>query len=245
MRLNDCAVLLRALSVWIVATAGALQVSTANQSISNPGIAGAKLESVSLDESGRVATVRIRNLSDTDITAFDLVIQTTSAEKHPTAADFSFRLRDLIFGIQSGVAEAIHPGSTYDEVVNVTSKNLKIDLDVVVYSDATAEFSNREIFLGIMAQRQAATEAAKQTEEIVRSSASKADALYRLTTLWEQSKADRPLMTPLLANHLYNLRIQKANSEADQQRMMLDYADERRKEAQFFSFHANLQRRAQ
>jgi hypothetical protein len=72
MRLNDCAVLLRALSVWIVATAGALQVSTANQSISNPGIAGAKLESVSLDESGRIATVRIRNLSDTDITAFDL-----------------------------------------------------------------------------------------------------------------------------------------------------------------------------
>jgi hypothetical protein len=245
MRLKGYAVLLWVLSVCTVATAGALQAVTVNPSVAHSGILGAKIESVSFDELGRAATVRIRNLSDKDITAFDLVIQTTSPGKRPSASDFSYRLKDLVFGIQSGVAEGIHPGGTYDEVVNVASRNANIDLDVVVYSDATAEFSNREIFLGIMAQRQAATDAAKETEEIIRSSASKADAVYRLTTLWEESKADHPLMTPLLANHLYNLRNQKANSETDQKRMMQDYADQNGKEAQFFSFHANLQRRAQ
>lgn len=213
-------------------------------SIPSP-IIGAKVESVKLDPSGQTSTVRIRNLSDKTITAFDFVIQSTPSGRPPQISDFSYSLRDLLPGTHVTPIEGIAPGKSHDEVLHISSAGVAVDLDVVVYSDATAEFSNREMFIQIMAGRKALADAAGETADIIRGSLSKAEAVYRLTQVWEESKMDHPLIAPFLETHLFNLRNLPGDSEAEQKKNLAEYADKNEKDAEFLSFHANLHRRTQ
>lgn len=224
----------------------ALQIidSGSDQPITPSQIAGAKVESIKLDSSGRTSTIRIRNLSDKDITAFDLVIR-PAANKRADRSAAAHQLRDVLAGIQTGHMEGVHPGDSYDQVLNIGSKDVTVALDVVVYSDATAEFSDREMLMQIIAERKAVADAARQTEEIIRGSASKAEAVYKLTQLWEESKERHLPTAPLLENDLSNLRSQPDGSDVEQKLQMAEYADQRHKEAEFFSLHANLRRRTQ
>ncbi|HEY6252438.1 MAG TPA: hypothetical protein VI685_20985 [Candidatus Angelobacter sp.] len=226
---------------------GAFQAtsSTSDQQLNPVLVTGAKVESIKLDPSSQTTTVRIRNLSDKDITAFGLVIQKMVPGKRPEISDISHSIRDLLPGTDTIPIEGIRPGAARDEVLNVSSADVTVALGVVVYSDATAEFSNREMLMQIMAERKATMDAARQTEEIVRSSSSKAEAVYRLTQLWEESRMNHLLTASQLETHLYNLKNQHADSEAGQKREMMDYADKNEKDAEFLSFHANLRRRAQ
>lgn len=228
-------------------TAGPLQVasSTPDTTLSPSPVTGAKVESIALDPSGQTSVVHIRNLSDKDITAFDLMIQATPPGKKPRISDRSHSLRDILAGVHTGHTEAIHPGAAYDQVLNIAANNVTVDLDVVVYSDATAEFSDREMLIQIMAERKATADAAKQTEEIIRSSSSKAEAITKLTQLWEEARFNHSITAALLKDHLYNLKNQPGDSDAEQKLHMTEYADQSGKEAEFFSLHANLHRRTQ
>src|SRR5262249_2098397 len=148
-------------------------------------------------------------------------------------------------GIQVGQREGLHPGASYDDVVNIPGPvvNVTADLNVVVFSDATAEFSDREMLMQIVAERKATADAAKQTEEIIRGSSSKAEAIAKLTQLWEEARYNHSITASLLKHHLYNLKNQQGDSDADQKLRMTEYADKSNKEAEFFSLHANLHRR--
>lgn len=232
---------------FAIITTGPLQATTSkpDRALRPSPITGAKVESVTLDPSGQTSTVRIRNLSDKDITAFDLVVQAKSQERRPSISDTSHHLRDILAGLRTGHAEAIHPGVAYDEVLNIAANDVNVDLDVVVYSDATAEFSDREMLMQIIAERKATADAAKQTEEIIRGSSSKAEAITRLTQLWEEARFNHSIMASLLKDHLYNLKNQPGDSDAEQKLHMAEYADKSSKEAEFFSLHANLHRSAQ
>ncbi len=208
-------------------------------------VTGATVERITLDQSSHTATVTIRNLSDKPITAFDLVIRTVRTGRQPDVSDASFRLEDLLLGISAGKLEGIRPGETFDEVIQGVQNNVAAELDLVVFSDASTEFTNREMLMHVISGRKAIANADNQTKEIIRSASSKEEAMDKLIRLWEESKETAPLMTPVLENHLYNLKNQHGLSAADEKQRMLDYADKNEKDAQFISVHANLHRRAQ
>ena len=232
--------------LFALCTAGALQTtsSVSSQSANMPAITGAQVEAITLDQSTHHATIRIRNLSDKPITAFDLVICTAPKGKQPEVSDFSYRLRDLL-GIRPGLTHEIQPGGSFEEVIYVDSVNVTIDLDLVVFNDASAEFTNREMLMQVMAERKAEMDAENKTKEIIRNSSSKEEAVDKLTRAWEESKETAPLQTHALENHLYNLKHQQPDSAADEKRQILDYADQTEKDAQFMALHVNLHRRAQ
>ena len=232
---------------FILTAAEALQTTNpvSSQPLNSPSITGAKVEGIRLDPSTHTATITVRNLSDQPITAFDLVIRAAPKGNPSDVSDSSFRLKDMLLGINAGKTEGIRPGGSLDEVVNVSSDKLTVDLDLVVFSDASAEFTNREMLMQVMAGRKAIMDADNQTKEIIRSASSKEEAVDKLTRLWEESKEAAPLMTPVLENHLYNLKNQHAYSAAEEKQKMMDYADKNEKDAQFISLHANLHRRAQ
>ncbi len=210
-----------------------------------PSITGAKVEGIKLDLSSHTATVTIRNLSDKPITAFDLAIRTIRAGRQPDVSDTFFRLEDMLLGVNSGKLEGIRSGETFDEVIQGVSNNVTAALDLVVFSDASAEFTNRKMLMHVMTGRQAIADADNQTKEIIRNASSKEEAIDKLTRLWEESKETAPLMTPILETHLYNLKNQHEQSSADERQRMMDYADKNEKDAQFISVQANLHRRAQ
>jgi len=206
---------------------------------------GAKVENVTLDQSGHQATITIRNLSDKEITAFDLIVKTEPEGKEPSLSDVSYSLKDFLPGITAGLIQGILPGKSFDEVVSVRSRNVTIDLDLVVFGDASAEFVNDDMLAQVMAERKAIMDANNQTKDIIRNASSKEEAIDKLTRLWEESKETHPLMTTNLENHLYNLKNQKGNSQAEEQQKMMDYANRKEKEGQFVALHCDLHRRAQ
>ncbi len=244
MRFKRIGVIALSVLLW-----GICKAQTANPASSQPAtlptITGAKVEEIKLDRSTHTATVTIRNLSDQPVTAFDLVIRAARTDRQPDVSDESFRLKDLLLGISAGKGEGIRPGETFDEVIEGVSSNVAVDLDLVVFNDASAEFTNRAMLLHLMATRKAIADADNQTKEIIRNASSKEEAIDKLTRLWEESKETAPLTTPVLQNHLYNLKHQQGESEAEEHQRMMDYADRNEKDAQFISVHANLHRRAQ
>jgi len=244
MRLKRIAAIALSVLLWGICKAQTTS-TVSNQPVTSPPIAGAKVEGIKLDRSSRTATVTIRNLSDKPITAFDLVIRKIRTDRQPDVSDASFRLEDMLLGINAGKSEGIRPGESFDEVLHEVSNNVTADLDLVAFSDASAEFTNREMLMHVMAGRQAIADADNQTKEIIRNASSKEEVMDKLTRLWEESKETAPLMTPVLENHLYNLKNQHGQSAADEQQRMMDYAEKNEKEAQFISIHANLHRRAQ
>jgi hypothetical protein len=219
--------------------------SVSSQPVTLPSITGAKVEGIVLDLSSHTATVTIRNLSDKPITAFDLVIRRVRTDRQPGVSDAFFRLEDMLVGVIAGKLEGIRSGETFDEVIQGVANNVTADLDLVVFSDASAEFTNHNMLMHVMTGRQAIANADNQTKEIIRNASSKEEAIDKLTRLWEESKETAPLMTPVLETHLYNLKNQHEQSAADERQRMMDYADKNEKDAQFISVQANLHRRAQ
>ena len=71
--------------------------------IANTRLIGAKVENVTLDQSGHQATVTIRNLSDKEITAFGLMAQIKPTGKAPDLSDVSYNLKDFLPGMVSGM----------------------------------------------------------------------------------------------------------------------------------------------
>lgn len=208
-------------------------------------ITGAKVEQIKLDGSSHTATVTIRNLSNQTITAFDLAVHKIRTSGKSDISDTSFRLEDLLLGINSGQIEGIRPGETYDEIIQNVSNNVTVDVDFVAFSDASTEFTNPEMVKQVISARKAIVDADNRTKEIIRNASSKEEAIDNLTRLWEESKETAPLMTPTLETHLYNLKHQHSQSAADEQQRMLEYADKNEKDAQSVSFHTNLHRRTQ
>jgi hypothetical protein len=208
-------------------------------------ITGAKVEQIKLDDSSHTATVTIRNLSNQTITAFDLAVHKIRTSGKSDISDTSFRLEDLLLGINSGQIEGIRPGETYDEIIQNVSNNVTVDVDFVAFSDASTEFTNPEMVKQVISARKAIVDADNRTKEIIRNASSKEEAIDNLTRLWEESKETAPLMTPTLETHLYNLKHQHSQSAADEQQRMLEYADKNEKDAQSVSFHTNLHRRTQ
>lgn len=250
MRLRALIVLLFFLSTasWTVALLYMPREANAGlliTQLNSSPITGARVDRVIVDESSRTVTVTVRNMSDNPITAFDLVIHTFSADKQSDMSDISFRLEDLLLGISAGKSAGIRPGETFDEVIHGVAANMAIDLDLVVFSDASAEFTNREMLMRVMAARKAIADANNRTKEIIRTASTKEEAIDQLTRLWEESKETAPLMTPVLQTHLYNLKNQHGQSVDDEKQLMLNYADKNEKDARFISFHASLHGRAQ
>ena len=130
-------------------------------------------------------------------------------------------------------------------VIHDVTANVVVALDLIVFSDASAEFTNREMLMHVMAARKAIVDANNRTKEIIRTALTKEEAIDRMTRLWEESKETAPLMTPVLQTHLYNLKNQHGQSVEDEKRLMLSYADKNEKDALFISFHASLHGRAQ
>ena len=75
-------------------------------------ITGARVDRVEVNQALHTATVTIHNISDSPITAFDLVIH-SSADKQLDMSDASFLLEDLLLGISAGKLEGIRPGDTF------------------------------------------------------------------------------------------------------------------------------------
>jgi len=208
-------------------------------------ITGAKVDDIRLDDASKTATVTIRNVSDKTITAFDLAVRRIPMSGKSDISNTSFRLVDLLLGISAGRLEGIRPGETFDEILQGVSNNVTVDIDFVAFSDASSEFTNPEMLKHVITVRKAIADANNQTKDIIRNASSKEEAISNLTLLWEESKATAPFATATFATHLYNLKNQHGESEADEQHLMLEYANKNEKDAQFISVHANLHGRAQ
>jgi len=245
-RCNEADVNMRlkySLSILILFSIFALGQSPAGN-LRPSAIVGAKVESITPGQSAHTANIRIRNLADKDITAFSLALRVVDAQGKQHV---SGTIQDILPGIEVGRREGIHPGAFFDYVTNISDSagSMTAELSVVVFSDTTAEFTDREMLMQIMAERKAVSDAAKQTADIIHSSSSKAEAIAKLTQAWEEARYNRSLTASLLRDHLYNLQNQRGDSEADQQQRMAEYADRSGKEAEFFLLHAGLHGRTQ
>ncbi len=133
---------------------------------------GAAVENIRLEDSSKVAFIRIVNNSGKDITAFNLSVDVTF--KNDKASHFE-HMTDFLPGITSGGREALHPGNSYEVRIDAPAGELlsaNAKLDVVAYADLSADVDkNQDALVRLVASRKSDALAQERSAEIINAAA--------------------------------------------------------------------------
>jgi hypothetical protein len=142
-----------------------LSVCSVSSWAQSPPIVGATIQTAHYDPQTKAITIRILNTSQRDITAYNITLAVTYADgtsgSSELATDF---IGPMIHGRPGFTA-----GTSHDEVTSETKAvtNTRPVLDVVVYSDQTAEVQNERAFKQLVARRQAKVLAHQKVNEVI------------------------------------------------------------------------------
>ncbi len=185
--------LMRRISLPFVLACLILAVSTHAQQQPKAGTVegmGATVDSIQIDATSGVATVRITNISTKDITAYNLSLDVVYSNGRETHTERQTDLLGLMLTIQAAPPGAFpsngsfHPGETREETVSVAgsasygaASRVNGTVDAVVYADRTADVKNEAALKRILANRRAAAQASIEALKIIRGNLANANVV--------------------------------------------------------------------
>jgi hypothetical protein len=146
---------------------------------------GAVVQTWNYDPATNIVTAKIVNTSHKDITAFNIAIKETYADGHVSEHELLEELVGKILaakelqGDHSREAESFrklygdggfHPGEVHNEQIPVDSELTRFEavIDVVTYTDGTADSTNKDGLQRIVDERQAVVASKKMATEIIK-----------------------------------------------------------------------------
>jgi hypothetical protein len=168
---------IRALKLTSIFALCSLAVAWGQGPPSNFGIA---MQTWHYDQQTHVVTVALTNTSQKDITAYQFTARIDYADGTSSLANkfrqFSVEKKDhdlmLLPDAPKNQVLVLLPGATKDELLPVTKNvtNVSILVDLVAFSDLTAEVHNEAAFNSLIAMRKAEAMAVRLVNEIIRQS---------------------------------------------------------------------------
>ena len=166
------------ITVFVIALA--LRASTSL--LASPPI-GAVVQTWHYDPLTNIVTLKIVNTSHKDITAFNIAIKETYADRRVDKHELLEELvgKILAFKELQGTSHeasfrkqygdgAFHPGEVHDEIVPVQPgfTNIEATIDVVTYIDGTADSNNNDGLQRIVDERKATVASKKMATEAIK-----------------------------------------------------------------------------
>jgi hypothetical protein len=164
-------------SLFISACAFAVQPLRASPQI------GAVVQTWHYDAQTNLVTATVVNLSQKDITAYNISIKETYADGHVNSHELLCEYAGRMVLVQElmGVADEadirkrfgdglFHPGESRNEIIGVQPglRNFEAVVDVVAYTDQIAEATNNAALQRLVEERKASAASTKMANEIIR-----------------------------------------------------------------------------
>jgi hypothetical protein len=227
---------------------------------------GAVVQTWHYDPHTNLVTATVVNTSHKDITAFNIAIKETYADGHVNSHELLEEYAGLIVFVQEskGIADEagirkqfgdglFHPGEGRKEIIGVQPglQNFEAVVDVVAYTDQTAEATNNDALRRLLEERSASAASTRMANEIIQAAladqndadpaATAAKEIQDRITVWKAQKHTTVDFEPGVADGVVEeLRVISSHPLTDKRNGLTQYLAKSEKRLATFSPHAQL-----
>jgi hypothetical protein len=227
---------------------------------------GAVVQTWHYDPQTNSVTATVVNASHKDITAYNISIKETYADGHVNSHELlcEYAGRDIFVQEYKGTAaEAdirkqfgdglFHPGESRNEIIGVqpSLQNFEAVVDVVAYTDQTAEATNNDALQRLVEERKASAASTRMANEIIQAAladpndadpaATAAKEIQDRITVWKAQKHTTVDFEPGVAKGVVDeLRAISSHPLTDKRNALTQYLTKSEKRLAKFSPHAEL-----
>ncbi len=227
---------------------------------------GAVVQTWHYDPQTNMVTATVVNVSHKDITAYNISIKETYADGHVNSHELLCEYAGRIVFVQEvkGTADEadirkqfgdglFHPGESRNEIIGVQPglQNFEAVVDVVAYTDQTAEATNNDALQRLLEERKASAASTRMANEIIQAAladpndadpaATAAKEIQDRITVWKAQKHTTVDFEPGVAKGVVDeLRAISSRPLTDKRNALTQYLTKSKKRLATFSPHAEL-----
>jgi hypothetical protein len=218
------------------------------------------------DPQANIVTATVVNLSHKDITAYNISIKETYADGHANSHELLCEYAGMMAFVQEfkGTADEanirkqfgdglFHPGESRNELIPVqpSLQNFEAVVDVVAYTDQTAEATNNDALQRLLEERKASVASTRMANEIIQAAltdpndadpaATAAKEIQDRITVWKAQTHTTVEFDPGVAKGVVEeLRKISSHPLTDKRNALTQYLTKSEKRLATFSLHAAL-----
>jgi hypothetical protein len=238
----------------------------ASQSLRASPPIGAVVQTWHYDAQTNLVTATVVNVSHKDITAFNIAIKETYADGHVNSHELLEEYAGLVGFVEEAKGTAdeadirkqfgdglFHPGESRNEIIGVQPglKDFAAVVDVVAYTDQTAEATNNDGLQRLLEERKASIASTQMANEIIQAAladpndadpaATAAKAIQDRITVWKAQTHTTVDFEPGVASGVVEeLRAISSHPLTDKRNALTKYLTKSEKRLATFSPHAQL-----
>ena len=227
---------------------------------------GAVVQIWHYDPQTNLVTATVVNVSHKDITAYNISIKETYADGHVNSHELLCEHAGMAVFVQEfkGTADEanirkqfgdglFHPGESRNEIIGVQPglQNFAAVVDVVAYTDQTAEATNNDALQRLLEERKASAASTRMANEIIQAAladpndanpaATAATKIQDRITVWKAQKHTTVEFEPGVAKGVVDeLKAISSHPLTDKRSALTQYLAKSEKRLAAFSPHANL-----
>ncbi len=227
---------------------------------------GAVVQTWHYDPQTNMVTATVVNVSHKDITAYNISIKETYADGHANSHELLCEYAGMMGFVQEfkGTADEadirkqfgdglFHPGESRNEIIGVQPglQNFEAIVDVVAYTDQTAEATNNDGLQRLLEKRKASVASTQMANEIIRGAltdpndadpaATAAKKIQDRITVWKAQKHTTVDFEPGVAKGVVEeLRAISSRPLTEKRNALTQYLTKSEKRLGAFSPHAQL-----
>ena len=227
---------------------------------------GAVVQTWHYDPQTNLVTATVVNVSHKDITAYNISIKETYADGHVNTHELLCEYAGRIVFVQEvkGTADEaeirkqlgdglLHPGESQNEIIGVQPglQNFEAVIDVVAYTDQTAEATNNAALQRLLEGRKASVASTQMANQIIQAAladpkdadpaASAAKEIQDRITVWKAQQHTTVDFEPGVAKGVIEeLRAISSHPLTDKRNALTQYLTKSEKRLATFSPHAQL-----
>lgn len=220
------------------------------------------------DPQTNLVTATVVNTSHKDITAFNIAIKETYADGHVNNHELLEEYAGTMVFVQEAKGTAdeadvrkqfgdglFHPGESRKEIIGVQPglQNFEAVVDVVAYTDQTAEATNNDGLQRLLEERKASVASTRMANEIIQAAladpndadpaATAAKEIQNRITVWKAQKHTTVDFEPGVAGGVVEeLRVISSRPLTDKRNALTQYLAKSEKRLATFSPHAELRK---
>jgi hypothetical protein len=242
-----------------------LALGASTSLLASPPI-GAVVQTWHYDPQTNLVTATVANVSHKDITAYNISIKETYADGHANSHELlcEYAGRDIFVQEHKGTADEanirkqfgdglFHPGESRNELIPVqpSLQNFEAVVDVVAYTDQTAEATNNDALQRLVEERKASAASTRMANEIIQAAlanpndadpaATAAKEIQDRITVYEAQTHTTVDFEPGVAKGVVEeLRKISSHPLTDKRNALTQYLTKSEKRVAMFSPHAAL-----
>jgi hypothetical protein len=227
---------------------------------------GAVVQTWHYDPQTNMVTTQIVNVTNKDITAYNISIKETYADGHVNSHELLCEYAGRMVFVQEvkGTADEadirkqlgdglFHPGESRNEIIGAQPglQNFEAVVDVVAYTDQTAEATNNAALQRLLEERKASVASTQMANEVIQAAladpndadpaATAAKRIQDRITVWNSQKHTTVDFEPGVAKGVIEeLRAISSHPLTDKRNALTQYLTKSEKRLAMFSPHAEL-----